>query len=160
MNIRFPDRLLRALLLLWPAGVAFQALALQPLTVLTSRELAFGRFAAGLGGNIVVSPGGVRTSSGGVVLLSSASGSSAQMTVTGEPNTTYSIGLPLDGVLVLRNATGAAMPVKTFVSTPGSSGQVGVGGSQIINIGATLVVAPGQAVGNYSGTFAVSLNYN
>lgn len=156
---RYPDRLLRAALLL-SAVAAFQAWAVQPLAMLTSRELAFGRFAAGSGGNIVVSPGGVRTSSGGVVLLSSGSGSAAQITVSGEPNTTYSIGLPLDGVVALSNATGPNMPVKTFVSTPSGTGLVGNGGSQTINIGATLVVAPGQAVGSYSGTFAVSLNYN
>lgn len=145
-----------ALLFPLPDTVAAQ----QALAVTNTVPLAFGRFAAGAGGSVIVSPGGVRTASGGVVLLSSGAGSAAQFTLSGEPNRTYAIGLPSAGTIVLTSGTGHSMPVQSFSSNPSGSGQLGPGGSQTIAIGATLGVAASQPVGSYSGSFQVFLNYN
>ncbi|AEG91846.1 DUF4402 domain-containing protein [Ramlibacter tataouinensis] len=137
-----------------------QAAAQQALSVTPVAPLAFGRFAAGTGGQVTISAGGVRTASGGVVLLSSAGGSPAQFSLAGEPHAAYSIGLPADGSVVLTNAAGHTMPVQSFFSSPSGSGQLGPGGTQTMSVGASLGVAAGQRVGNYSGSFQVFLNYN
>lgn len=149
-----------AALALAAAGAFLPAHAQLALTVSGTVDLTFGSFAAGSGGQVTVSPGGVRTVSGGVVRLSSAGGSAGQITVSGQSSATYSIGLPADGTVVLSNAAGQSMPLKSFVSSPSGSGQIGAGGSQTIFIGATLSVAAGQPIGSYSGSYPVSLNYN
>lgn len=141
-------------------GLSQTASAQQALGATNSAPLTFGRFAAGTGGNVTISPGGVRTASGGVALLSSASGSPARITVTGEPGRVYSIDLPADGTVVLTSGSGATMPVRSFSSTPNGAGQLSPGGSQTVSVGATLGVAAGQGVGSYSGSFQVLLNYN
>lgn len=135
-------------------------LAQQPLAATNSAGLVFGRFAAGTGGSVTVSPGGVRTASGSVVLLSSPGGSPAQFTVTGEPNSVYSIGLPADGSVVLTSSSGDTIPVQSFSTSPNGAGQLSAGGAQTISVGAALKVGAGQRVGSYSGTFQVFLNYN
>lgn len=145
-----------ALLLPLPHTVAAQ----QALAVTNTVPLAFGRFAAGAGGSVIVSPGGVRTASGGVVLLSSGAGSAAQFSLTGEPSRSYSISVPSAGTVVLTSASGHSMPVQSFSSNPSGSGQLGPGGSQIVAIGATLSVSASQPVGSYSGSFQVFVNYN
>jgi hypothetical protein len=146
--------------LLAAALAASPAPALQALGVQSATALTFGRFASGAGGNVTVSPAGVRTGAGTVVLLSSDPGSAAQISLSGEPGQTYSIGLPADDAVTLTSAAGQAMPVRSFSSLPAAAGQLGAGGTQVLSIGATLVVAPHQAVGSYAGTFVVSLDYN
>jgi hypothetical protein len=139
-------------------AAAGQAWAQQPLTALASGSLAFGRFAAATGGSVTVSAAGVRTAAGSVALLSSAPGSAAQVAVSGEPNKTYSITLPAD--VVLSNAAGQTMQLQALTSQPSGGGQLGASGSQVLTIGATLVVPIHQPVGSYSGSFSVSLDYN
>lgn len=144
---------------LW-LGVPLVTSAQQALAVTSSAPLTFGRFAASTGGNVTVSPGGVRTRSGGIVLLSSADGAPARFTLTGEPGAVYSIGLPADGSVILTSGSGHTMPVRSFSSTPNGAGQLSPGGSQTVSVGASLGVAAGQGVGSYSGSFQVFLNYN
>lgn len=141
-------------------GGPWAAMAQQPLVIANSAALGFGRFAAGTGGSVTISTGGVRTAAGGVVLLSSAGGSPARFTLNGEPSAVYSIGLPADGSVVLTSGSGHTMAVQSFSSTPSGAGQLSPGGSQMISVGATLGVAAGQRVGSYSGSFQMILNYN
>lgn len=124
------------------------------------QPLVFGKFAAGSGGTVAVSPSGVRTATGGVILLSSGSGSAASFRVSGDPNLTYDIVLPANGVVVLNNGTGQTMPVSGFTSSPAEAGQLDLSGMQTVSIGATLNVSAGQAAGNYSGSFDVTVDYN
>ncbi len=82
----------------------------------------------------------------------------ASFDVTGAPGQTYSITLPPNGTVTL-TGPGASMDVDTFNHDAGASPTL-VGGSDTFNVGATLSVADTQAGGNYSGTFAVTVNYN
>jgi hypothetical protein len=51
------------------------------------------------------------------------------------------------------------MAVNTFTSNPSGTGTLS-GGTQTLNVGATLNVAVGQLPGVYSGQFTVMVNYN
>lgn len=133
----------------WAAAIA----------IVNTQALAFGSFAAGSGGSVTVSSGGIRSAGGGVVLLSSGAGAAAQFSVTGDPNVSYAISLPADGTVSL--ASGAnSMAVNTFTSSPSLTGTLGAGGGQTLSVGATLSVGSNQAIGSYSGAFDVTVNYN
>lgn len=150
----------RSSLLLALAAASLPAWAQLPLSASATASLGFGKFAAGPGGAVTVSPGGVRTASGGVVLVSSSTGSPAQVNVQGEPGSLYAIQLPADGTVALTSPGGQSMAVKGFASAPSGTGQLGGGGSQLVSIGATLTVGAQQAPGDYSGSFQVLVNYN
>lgn len=90
----------------------------------------------------------------------------ASFTVSGEPNRTYSISLPSDGVTVLITGAGdtptTRIPINQFVSYPtaASGGNLDSGGSQALIVGATRsALAADQATGAYSGTFTVTVVY-
>jgi len=123
--------------------------------IMNTAGLAFGSFVAGTGGTVPVSAAGVRTSTGGVLLVTSVvNAASFNVTrITGSPNQTYTITLPPNGAVTLTSGANT-MAVNNFVSNPSGSGQLS-GGSQVLRVGATLSVAAGQATGNYSGTFTV-----
>jgi hypothetical protein len=141
------------------AAVAINAFAAASITVSNPQALAFGKFAAGSGGTVTIGPSGARSHGGSVVLLPSAGGSAAQFGVSGEPSTSYAITLPANGTVHL--ASGAnSMAVNSFSSSPNAVGQLSLGGSQTLSIGATLNVAGNQPPGNYSGSFNVSIDYN
>ena len=118
--------------------------------------LAFGSFAAGAGGTVIVSPAGVRTKTGGVLLVTSTvHAASFNVTrATGSCTQTYTITLPANGTVTLTSGANS-MAVNNFVSNPSGSGRL-VACSQVLTVGATLTVAAGKPAGNYSGTFNVT----
>lgn len=129
------------------------------IAISNTQALAFGKFVSGSGGAVIVSAAGVRSASGGVVLVPSDAGVAAQFAVSGDPNLTYAITLPADGTVSL--ASGAnTMALNSFTSNPSVTGTLGGAGTQTVSVGATLSVGSNQAVGNYSGSFDVTVNYN
>lgn len=134
--------------------------ALFAISVTNNQGLSFGKFAAASAGSVTISPAGVRSATGGVVLLGSDGGAAAQFTVSGDSSLTYDIILPVDGVVSLTAAGGQTLPVRAFTSSPSGTGQLGIGGSQTLRVGATLDVGSGQAQGAYTGSFEVTVNYN
>jgi hypothetical protein len=129
-------------------------------TFASTRALAFGRFLAGTGGSIIVAPNGARSSTGGVVLLTSTA-TSASFTNSDNgakfANATVGITLPTDGSVVLSSGANQ-MTLKSFTSSPSGTGVMS-GGSLTILVGATLTVGANQVKGNYSGSFPVTINY-
>jgi hypothetical protein len=147
-------RLLLSLLL-----VALPALPANKTGNLTNtRSLAFGKFVAAGGGTITVSPAGARSKTGAVALISGGTISSASYTLTesgaGKSLSWTTITLPATATLTNGSAT---MQLSNFVSDPPNT-FLGTGRT-IMTVGATLTVAPNQAVGNYSGSFSVTVNY-
>lgn len=137
------------------AGASFAA-ASQSISSLSS--LSFGSFVAGNGGTVTVSPGGLRSQSGGVVLVGQGSTyTAASFRVSGTSNASYTITLPTDHVVLLVDGANT-MALNGFVSNP-VSGTLSGGGSQMIMVGATLVVGGAQAAGNYTGSYSVTVNY-
>ncbi len=122
------------------------------------RGLDFGRFVAGSGGTVVLTPGGLRSRTGAVVLLHSPNAGQAGFNVNrvNDDKTAVGISMPPNGSIRL-NSGANSMAVDSFVSSPAST--MSIQTPQVLSVGATLTVAPNQAPGNYSGTFSVTVNY-
>lgn len=131
-----------------------------PISIVNTDALAFGKFAAGSGGTVLVSTSGARSASGGVVLLSSSAGAAARFQVSGDPNLTYAITLPADGEVALANGSGQSMALSNFASSPAGTGQLDASGKQMLSVGARLQVGANQPRGDYSGSFVVYVDYN
>jgi hypothetical protein len=139
----------------------FASAALAQPSLVNARGLDFGRFVSGGGGTVIVSPAGLRSRTGAVVLLTSPNAGQAifnasRANVSGT-ETAVSISLPTNGSVWLTGSGGGTMAVNNFVSTPASTGSVQT--AMTLSVGATLSVAPNQAPGTYSGTFSVIVDY-
>jgi hypothetical protein len=131
----------------------------QQVTLANNSNLDFGRFVAGTGGTVAVSPAGQRTKSGGVILLTSPAASQAVFTVAGHggSNKAVIITLPADGSIRLSSGT-ASMAVNLFNTSPATLLSIPAGGTTL-SVGATLTVGANQARGSYSGSFPLIVNY-
>lgn len=135
-----------------------------PISITKTVDMNFGNVAvrSSAGGTVVLSPAGVRTATGGVTLPTTAPGTvaAASFTVAGTGTYTYAITLPSTATTITSGAN--TMTVNTFTSTPSGTGTLAAGGTQTLNVGATLNVAAAQPAGVYvSGTpFTVTVNYN
>jgi hypothetical protein len=154
-------------LVLTPCAASAQQIALS-----NTRGLDFGRFVAGSGGTIILSPSGLRSRTGGVILLNSPNASQAAFSASQTTldagrgslrapaataaTTAVIVSVPANGATHLTNGANS-MAVGDFV-TPDALLAVGSGGASLA-VGATLVVAPNQPPGNYSGTFSVIVNH-
>ncbi|NML38760.1 DUF4402 domain-containing protein [Chitinophaga sp. G-6-1-13] len=142
------------------------ATVITPIAIVKTLDLNFGILASSpIPGTLKLSPAGVRTTTGGVSTLSTTGTvTPAIFSVTGESGFTYAITLPLIPV-VLNHTTlpGAFMLAAAFTSSPSViTGGVLTGGSQALNVGATLFVGPNQPSGLYTTNipFPVTVNYN
>ena len=124
------------------------------------QSLSFGSFVAGNGGSVTVSADGNRKAGGSVVLISSSQGTTAQFTVSGKANRTYTVQLP-DNDFVTLSGPGADMFINNFTSDPsGVNGEIKNNNSQTLSVGGTLDVGSSQAIGDYAGSFSVTVDYN
>ncbi len=139
----------------------------QVIAVLTATETAqlnFGRFSPETqGGKIILSPEGVRTVEGTVVLGGGAA-NSASFYITGEYDATFSITLP-SGPATLTNILNAkTMQVSDWQSYPPPGIGVGKlnGGAQTVQVGAILNVGNmfANPIGIYMGIYAITFAYN
>ena len=161
-----PVRRYRVVLLAGSASLALSALAVpdafaQQTTLSTARGLDFGRFVAGSGGTVILAPTGLRSRTGGVVLLNSPTAGQAAFNVgksgNGGGSKAVIITVPANGAIRLTSGANS-MAVGTFVNSPGTLLSIPNGGTTL-SVGATLTVAPNQAPGSYSGTFPMTVNY-
>lgn len=132
-----------------------------PIAISTTTDMNFGNLAVSASaGTVVISPAGARSVTGGVTLPANAGTvSAATFEVTGTPDYTYIITLPA-AATTISNGT-ETMTVDTWISNPSGTGTL-TGGSETLQVGATLNVGASQASGTYtSGTpFTVTVNYN
>ncbi len=133
----------------------------QQIVLNAARGMDFGRFVAGSGGTVILSPTGVRSRTGGVILLNSPAVGQAAFNVgkssNGGGNKAVIISVPPNGSVRL-NSGANSMALNTFVSNPGALVSVPNGGTTV-SVGATLSVAPNQPPGNYSGSFPMTVNF-
>ncbi len=128
------------------------------LTIVKVTDLQFGMFVSGIGGNVVVSTSGTRTSAGPIPLTLSANPvGAASFTVTGGANYVYTISLPT--TISIAGPTGSTMVVNQFTTNPTATGTLSAGGTSVITVGATLQISGNQVPGAYTGTFTVTVNY-
>ena len=148
------------------ASVSAQAFAeiIAALTATETSQLNFGKFSPEVqGGQVIVSPDGVRSTNGSVV-LSGGVANSGIFYITGAPDAAFSIQLPAGpAVLTHQNSTNT-MLVDSWVSSPSAGTGTGVlpDGQQFVYLGATLQVGSmlDNPVGMYSGSFNVTFAYN
>lgn len=136
-----------------------------PIEISNSVPLAFGSFSSRAAGTLVLTSGGVQSSTGGVKLISAATGSptAAKFTVKGQGNYAYTVTLPTSLTLTTAVAgTVKTMEVTTFVSSLTSGTGSLASGTADFTVGATLNVLADQVVGLYESVtpFTVTVNYN
>lgn len=131
------------------------------LSLSNTRSLDFGRFVAGSGGTITISPIGARSRTGGVILMNSAGAGQASFSLQtsndGSADKAVMVSLPVNGEVSLTNGQ-HSMPVQNFVNGSGDLMPLSAGNATL-EIGATLRVAPNQPPGRYTGTFRLTVNY-
>lgn len=135
-----------ALILLLPGIAAAQ------ISVVKNADLSFGNLAASASaGTALLDPAtGVVTVTGGVVNLGGTQ-SAASFTVTvATGNRKYTIVLPTS--VALAGPGAAKMTVNAFRSNPTTGRVSNVPRTQVVTVGATLLISANQAPGNYSGT--------
>ncbi|MDT0676955.1 DUF4402 domain-containing protein [Autumnicola musiva] len=130
----------------------------EPIAISTTSNMNFASIDAKSGGEVTITPGDARLTSGGVELKDATGASAASFEVKGQKGFTYSISLP-ENEQILTNGSESII-IKNFVSdfTSGSLAD----GSHVIKVGATLDIAPNQIPGIYrsSGAMPVTVNYN
>ena len=148
------------------ATASATATIVTPISISKTADMHFGNIAvsASNNGSVELAPAGTRLATGGVTLPAvTGSPAAASFTVSGEANYTYAITLPSSPIQLAHttNAT-LTMDAAAFTSSPSSTGTLSGTGTQILNVGATLGVAAGQAAGTYTTTtnFDVTVNYN
>lgn len=157
----FPPTVFALLLALLPA--AREACAQTVIVLTNTRNMNFGSFAASSGGTIVLdAASGARTKTGTVILLSSPAAVQATYNVSksksGTVSKTVAISLPANNTVQLSSGANR-MFVNNFVSSPATISSVPNGG-MTLSVGATLFIGSGQLAGNYTGTYAITVNYN
>jgi hypothetical protein len=139
------------------------ATIITPISITNVADLNFGNIVAGTGaGTVTVATTGTRTSTGDVILPSATLGTvnAAEFTVTGLADATYAITLPTTSIDISETG-GTTMTVDNFTSNPSvTDGGVLTNGTQTLSVGATLNVGAGQAAGDYTGKFSVTVAYN
>jgi hypothetical protein len=144
------------------ASATATATIITPITITKTTDMNFGNVAvsATAAGTVVMTPAGARTAAAGVTLPATAGTvSAASFTVNGQSGYTYAITLP--SAVTLTDAASNQMTVNGFTSTPTATGTL-AGGTQTLNVGATLNVTAGQTPGVYTSAtpFTVTVNYN
>lgn len=128
------------------------------IAVSAATGMVFGDMTSGpLGGAVVMNTDGLRVATGSVELNSSSVSSPATFTISGTPNSTYTVVLPTS--VTLSDGGANRMIVTNFRSNPDASGQLSSSGIQSVTIGGTLNIGANQGFGNYSGSMAVVINY-
>lgn len=129
------------------------------LTVRTINGLIFGDIGSGAeAGTLALSPGGIRTTTGGVTVNRAIAGSPAAFDIQGDPHATYSITFP--AAVIMTNGSPNSMVVDHFTSSPETTGVIDAGGQQTLFVGATLNVNSNQAFGSYLGELTITVDYN
>lgn len=135
---------------------------LTPIAVAKNIDLNFGNVVASNStGTVVITTGGVRSTTGGVFLpATNGTVSAAKFTVTGEDGFGYTLSVPAS--ITLTNGASGSMTVDNFTTSVALTAGVLTGGSQEVLVGATLNLAANQAAGNYTNStdLKMTVNYN
>jgi hypothetical protein len=143
-----------------PAKICAQELPPRPPAVTLVRNLSFGAFYTGTtGGTVTISPAGLRTSTGTVLLLGlGIPFASAQFNINSNPGTVLSILNGPDASLTwsgysMNLQIGTSNPASPFVNSNPYTVPVQ------LTVGATLTVGAPAAnpPGSYSGTFEITI---
>jgi spore coat protein U-like protein len=147
------------------ASATSTSVVVTPIAVTKTADLSFGDIASsGAIGTVTVSPNGTRAVSGGAIAAGGTS-TAARFDVTGQAGLTYSISMAGTSTNLTKGADTipftaisdvTASAITTGIATSGTL----TGGAQSIFVGGKLDVAINQPAGSYTGTVAVTVDYN
>ena len=134
------------------------------LTATETSQLNFGRFSPEVqGGKVIVTPDGIRTTNGSVI-LSGGMVNSGIFYITGAPEAAFSIQLPNGPAILTHNISSKTMIIDNWISFPQAGKGTGIlaNGEQFVYLGATLNVGSmlDNPAGLYSGAFNLTFAYN
>jgi len=135
---------------------------IEALTAEEQTAMSFGKFTAGNGGVVILTPEGIRTAT--EVKLSGGAATSGKFFLTGQYEALVSITLPALPVILYNSVSSKTMEVIDWVSVPPAG--LGAGklekGALAVNVGASLKVGNIEAnpVGLYNGTYEITFAYN
>ncbi|HEX3699372.1 MAG TPA: DUF4402 domain-containing protein [Phenylobacterium sp.] len=145
---------------------------IQPLTVVDTHDLSFGRVTtSGTSGTVTVSEGGVRGTDGGVT-PAAGTVSAGLFTFNGEPNQAVTVTLVSGALNLVGNASASNTLTGTVASsvatTGGASktlGAAGTGtgatfGTLAVPISGTLTIPVNATSDTYHGSYQVTVAYN
>ena len=137
---------------------------IEALTATENSTLNFGRFSPETsGGEIILTPDGVRTATSSVALIGGTY-NPATFVLTGQNESIVTIALPAASALLTNSTNGKTLEVYNWKSYPEAGIGTGVliNGLLSVNVGATLKVGDIEKnpVGIYSGTYTVTFSYN
>ena len=138
------------------ADAKAQILSSLTLAVAPGTTLDFGQIAPNGAGTVKVDAQGARTCS--ALLVCVGTPNPITFNVTGTPNASVSVTLP-SAAVNLSNGSGGTMSLGSLTYYA-PNGLTLVAGATSFNVGGTLTVGAAQAVGSYTGQFAVSVEYN
>lgn len=133
------------------ATATAKAKILGQITVTKTADLDFGTVVVGAtGGTVAVDSAGARTCA--TALLCSGTSTAARFTVSGTNGQVVTVASD-SSVSLTSGSNNMSASLSPSVSS------MTLAGSDSFNVGGTLTVPANQAAGNYSGTFAVTVNY-
>jgi len=135
-----------------------------PLEATETAQLNFGRFSPEkAGGQIILTPKGVASSTGTVSVISGTH-NPGSFSICGVPEAIISVQLPEGPTTLTNSANSGTMIVSNWSSEPPQKDNmtISANGAREFNIGATLEVGNihDNPVGMYSGTYHITFNYN
>jgi hypothetical protein len=138
----------------------------QPLTLTKNDDLVFGRVvrpSTGTGHAIIAASSGAQTSgTGGAVALDTSTTKPAKFTIDGEGGSSVNVSIP-SAFNMTGPGTAIAVATSHDLATPAAtllSGSLGSAGTKTFYVGGDATIPNGQASGDYTGTFQVSVTYN
>lgn len=130
------------------------AQVLAPIAITAGTALNFGTIAGNGAGTVIVTPGGARSFTGGVVGTAAAF-AAGTFNVTGTGGATFAMTYP-GSFNVSANAGANTMAVTVNGAATGTLS----GGTASFPVGGTLTVGAAQAAGAYTGTYSMTVEYN
>lgn len=128
------------------------------LSVTNISEMNFGEVSINsLAGAVMVKSDGTREFAGGVMLNSSDSFSPAKFVIEGARNADYSISFPKE--IVMTDGNGNSLIVDQLSSEMLDAGESGSDGLKELVVGARLNLEAYQAIGDYSGSLVIEVEY-
>lgn len=136
-----------------------QVSILSPLSVLKNADLDFGELVVTGAGTAVMDPvAGALSTTGGVTQAGTAA-HPAQFTGTGSKNSIVHVRIPTTPITVTRVGGTETMTVSNWTLDQSANLKVPANDTFNFSVGGTLNVGTAQAVGTYTGTFQVTVQY-
>lgn len=139
-----------------PDAITTVSAAQQPLRIIVTADLDFSRLAVGQGGGTVTLESGGRASVAGDIAPVGGHGFTGRVGITGSPNRTVRIALPVE--IELTSATGGVARVRGIAADVPPVARLGPDGRLEFAFGGRLELR-GAASGDYRGRIPVTVSY-